>query len=78
MSGLTRKQFLQRLGAGLGALVGGWLLAGCGTEQEPTPAEPPAPPPASPTATPAAEATLAPTKTGGQTDAPTPTEAGAA
>ncbi|NIN63852.1 MAG: DUF362 domain-containing protein [Anaerolineae bacterium] len=73
MSQLTRRQFLRRLGAGVGALVGGWFLAACGTEQEPTPAEPQAPPTAPPKATPPAEATSPPTPTVGETAAPTPT-----
>ncbi|MGB3906718.1 MAG: DUF362 domain-containing protein [Anaerolineae bacterium] len=73
MMDLTRREFLSRLAAGLGALVGGWLLAGCGTEQEPRPSEPPVPPTAPPTATATSGAASVPTATVGETAAPTPT-----
>jgi uncharacterized protein (DUF362 family) len=33
MSPLSRKQFFNRLAAGLGALTGGWLLSACGGEE---------------------------------------------
>ena len=38
MSRLTRKQFFDRLSAGIGALFGGWLISACGGYASPTPA----------------------------------------
>jgi len=73
MSNLTRKEFLHRLAGGLGAVIGGWLIGGCGTEQEPTPTEPQGPTPAPRSVTPTAQATLAPTATVGEAVAPSPT-----
>ena len=70
MSQLSRRQFLDRLAAGAGALAGGWLLSGCGGEE----AAPPA------TAVPSATAEVAPSSTIGPeevTSVASPTAAGA-
>jgi uncharacterized protein (DUF362 family) len=37
MTNVTRREFLRRMAAGLGALAGGWLLSACGV-QKPSPA----------------------------------------
>jgi uncharacterized protein (DUF362 family) len=37
MTNVTRREFLRRVAAGLGALTGGWLLSACGTEETPVP-----------------------------------------
>ncbi len=84
MSVFTRKQFLNRLAAGLGALVGGWLLSGCRGEE----AAAPTATGATSTATAGAASTatvsaatapsateVQPSATEGQTQAPAPTEA---
>lgn len=89
MSQLTRKQFLNRLAAGLGAVTGGWLLSACGGEE----ATPPSAGPASPvqsapsptagvTATAMAGETatsapvgVEPTVESGEPEAPSPTQA---
>jgi uncharacterized protein (DUF362 family) len=71
MSGLTRKQFLNRLAAALGALTGGWLISACRGEEAAAPSG------TLPTATqvppsPTLGATAAATM--GETAAPAPTE----
>jgi uncharacterized protein (DUF362 family) len=89
MSRLTRKQFLNRLAAGLGAAAGGWLLSACGGE-EATPSGAVSP---SPTNSPASTGTEAaatavagqtatsaphegiPTAEAGEPEAPSPTQA---
>ncbi|HEM61101.1 MAG TPA: DUF362 domain-containing protein [Chloroflexi bacterium] len=71
MSLWTRKQFLKRLAAGLGALTGGWLLSACGGE-EATPSAILSP---SPTPSPASKGTeAAATAIAGQTATPSPVE----
>jgi uncharacterized protein (DUF362 family) len=84
MTRLTRKQFFNRLAAGLGVLGGGWLISACGGEE----ATPPSvtEPVSTPTTGAAATATVGeatasataetqPTATEGEPQAPTPTEA---
>jgi uncharacterized protein (DUF362 family) len=73
MSVFTRKQFLNRLVAGLGALVGGWLLSACGGEEAAAPSATGAV--STPTTGAAATAEVQPSATEGQTQAPAPTEA---
>jgi uncharacterized protein (DUF362 family) len=84
MSRLTRKQFFDRLAAGLGVLGGGWLLSACGGEQTATPSVSEAV--STPTTGAAATATVGaatapataevqPSATEGQAQAPAPTEA---
>jgi uncharacterized protein (DUF362 family) len=89
MSRLNRKQFLNRLAAGLGAVAGGWLLSACGGQEASSSgsgAESPASSAPSPTSSAAATAvageTIAPTPgagepvvTPGEAGAPSPTEA---
>jgi uncharacterized protein (DUF362 family) len=89
MSRLTRKQFFNRLAAGLGALVGGWLLSGCRGEETTVPsAVPPTATqlPPTPTTGVAATATVGeatapatsesePSPTEGEPQAPAPAEA---
>ena len=72
MSRLTRKQFFDRLAAGMGALLGGWLVSACGGEAA-APAATAQPPtattmPASPTVAGSAVARA------GETEAAAPTE----
>ncbi len=86
MTNVTRREFLRRVAAGLGAVTGGWLLSACGAEETPapTPARPlsPTQPPPSATATGMATATAGevgvPSATAGETEVPaaTATEAG--
>jgi len=71
MSRLTRKQFFNRLAAGIGALLGGWLLGGCGAEDTTAPATPT---PGATQAPPSPTTGLASTATVGQTTTPAPTE----
>ena len=83
MTGVTRREFLRRIAAGLGTLAGGWLLSACGVQQGPTPTASPSPTrvPSSPTPTvgetivptATASATSVPTATGSATNAPTTT-----
>jgi uncharacterized protein (DUF362 family) len=84
MSRLTRKQFFDRLAAGLGVLGGGWLLSACGGEQTAAPSvTEPVPTPTTGMAATAtvgeatapATAEVQPSATEGQTQAPAPTEA---
>jgi uncharacterized protein (DUF362 family) len=83
MSVFTRKQFLNRLVAGLGALVGGWLLSACGGEEAAAPSVTGAV--STPTtgtvatatvseATAPATAEVQPSATEGQAQVPAPTE----
>ncbi len=89
MSRLTRKQFLSRLSAGMGALFGGWLVSACGgeeavpaaTAQPPTATQMPASPTVAASATAAASETESPiptegqpSPTAGEPQAPSPTE----
>jgi uncharacterized protein (DUF362 family) len=83
MPRLTRKQFFNRLAAGMGALFGGWLVSACGGEEAAPPetAQPPTATeiPASPTVPGPATATEAGTEgqaspTTGEPQAPSPTE----
>jgi uncharacterized protein (DUF362 family) len=79
MTSITRREFLRRIAAGLGALAGGWLLSACGVQKGPAPtASPPptrVPPSPTPTASatnmPTATATSMPTATVGATSVPT-------
>jgi uncharacterized protein (DUF362 family) len=88
MSRLTRKQFFDRLAAGLGVLGGGWLLSACGgeeaapsavsqtaTEAVSAPTEGTAATATVGEATAPATAEVQPSATEGQTQAPQPTEA---
>jgi len=90
MSLWSRKQFLQRLAAGMGALFGGWLVSACGGEEAASTAtaqlaittEVPPGPTVGATATATAGETVAPAPTEGQPSpsadepqAPSPTEA---
>jgi uncharacterized protein (DUF362 family) len=71
MSGLTRKQFLNRLAAALGALTGGWLLSACGGEEA---AAPTGVPPTATEVPPSPTLGATATATVGETVAPAPTE----
>jgi uncharacterized protein (DUF362 family) len=72
MSLWSRKQFLQRLAAGMGALFGGWLVSACGGE-EAAPSATTLPPTATPQAAiPTVGASA--TTTAVETPAPAPTE----
>jgi len=53
MTNITRREFLRRMAAGLGALTGGWLLSACGVRKTlaPTASPPPTRIPPSPTPT---------------------------
>jgi len=84
MSRLTRKQFFNRLAAGLGVLGGGWLLSACGGEETATPTATEAV--STPTmgaaatatageATAPATAEVQPSAAEGEPEAPAPTEA---
>jgi uncharacterized protein (DUF362 family) len=83
MTSITRREFLRRIAAGLGALAGGWLLSACGVQKGPAPTASPPPTrvPPSPTSTvgemvlPTATAseTIVPTATASVTSAPTAT-----
>ncbi len=83
MSRLTRKQFFDRLAAGMGALFGGWLVSACGgeaatlaaTAQPPTATGMPASPAAAASAVATPGETEVPVATEGQPQAPSPTEA---
>jgi uncharacterized protein (DUF362 family) len=86
MSLLTRKQFFNRLAAGLGGLVGGWLLSACRGEETAVPsAVPPSATRVPPTpttgvdttavATPPATSESQPSPTEGEARTPAPTEA---
>lgn len=55
MTNITRRQFLRRMAAALGALGLDWLLSACGGQEAPAPT---LPPPTSPTATPLAPTAL--------------------
>lgn len=84
---MTRKQFFNRLAAGLGALTGGWLLSACGGEEAaapggvlPTATQVPSSPTLGATATATVGETTAPgptegqaTPTAGEAEAPRPT-----
>jgi uncharacterized protein (DUF362 family) len=82
MSRWTRKQFLNRLAAGLGALVGGWFLSACGGEETAAPSatEAVSTPTtgAAATATQPATAEVQPSATEGEAQAAAPTQAQAA
>jgi len=73
MANVTRREFLRRIAAGLGAVTGGWLLSACGAQETPAPtaALPPTRTPLPPTAT--AAATGVPTATATMGEAATPT-----
>jgi uncharacterized protein (DUF362 family) len=77
MTNVTRREFLHRVAAGLGALTGGWLLSACGAEATPVPTVPlpqtRTPPPPSETAT--AGETATPISTTGEIPTP-PASAG--
>ncbi len=83
MSRLTRKQFFDRLAAGMGALFGGWLVSACGgeaappaaTAQPPTATQMPTSPAAAASAVATPGETEVPVATEGQPQAPSPTEA---
>ncbi len=73
MSDFTRREFLHKLVAAFGALVGSWLLGGCEGEEKGPATDTPAPTPAQPTATAITVPTTVPTATPGETAVATAT-----
>ena len=71
MTNVTRREFLRRIAAGLGALAGGWLLSACGVQKGPTPTASPPPTRVPPSPTPTVGETVVPTATASATSAPT-------